>query len=91
MNTSLHEETLHTGSTAHPPDAADRQILTIPDHAGQAKLTAAKRLSFRLGLWLLERSLHDEHTGQRPEPAYATTPGGPAFALLSFDPQQRLR
>lgn len=91
MNASLHEETLRTSSTNHPPDTADRQILIIPDHAGQAKLTTAGRLSFRLGLWLLERSLHTERTGPRPDPAYATVPGGPAFALLSFDPQQRLR
>jgi hypothetical protein len=48
--------TLHRSTTTHPPDTEDQQVLHIPDAAELRELRLADRLSFRIGVWLLERA-----------------------------------
>lgn len=50
MNTTLS----HT--TTHPPDTEDQQVLRLPAPEELRALAFADRLSFRIGLWLLERA-----------------------------------
>lgn len=56
MNTTLHH------STTHPPDIEDRTVLHIPAPDDLRELALADRLTFKIGLWLLERA-------QRPKAA----------------------
>lgn len=90
MNTTL------SRSATRPPDTEDRQVLRLPAPSALRELAFADRVTFRLGLWLLERA-------QRPRrrPGRADTDpsqfGVPAMnprdsvALLTFDLQRQLR
>lgn len=58
MSTVLLTEHRQQSTSIHPPDTRDREILSIPDHDGVRRLAFTDRLSLRLGLWLLHRSLN---------------------------------
>jgi hypothetical protein len=88
-------------TSIHPPDTEDRQILTIPDREDQRRLGAADRLSLRVGLWLLERSLRSGSTEpvediadrlrrQRETRASLALTQPQAIALLTYDLQRRM-
>ena len=57
MSTVLLNERQQTTSI-HPPDTEDREILSIPVRDNLQRLARADRLSLRVGLWLLHRSLN---------------------------------
>lgn len=92
MSTTLLTDRQHTTSI-HPPDTEDRQILTIPDQAAQQRLPLSDRLSLRIGLWLLERGLHNgEHAADAPRPHRDQgITEHEAITLLAFDLQRGLR
>ena len=56
MSTVLLTDHRQQSTSIHPPDTEGRQTISIPDRDGLQRLTAADRLSFRIGLWLLQRS-----------------------------------
>lgn len=56
MSSVLLTNTRQQSPSVHPPETEDRQILRIPDRARLQRLSLADRLTFRLGLRLLERS-----------------------------------
>lgn len=56
MSTVLLTDHRQLSTSIHPPDTEGRQTISIPDRDGLQRLTAADRLSFRIGLWLLRRS-----------------------------------
>lgn len=56
MSTVLLTDDRQQSASIHPPDTEGRQILSIPDRGGLERLTLADRLTFRVGLWLLQRS-----------------------------------
>ncbi|WP_309129415.1 hypothetical protein [Microbacterium sp.] len=100
MSTTLLTADRRQNTSIHPPDTEDRQILTIPDQDGRRQLALTDRLSLRLGLWLLERSLpssaiadradaaarHERHQErQRLELAHRQS-----IALLTYDLQRRM-
>ncbi|MFD5225320.1 hypothetical protein ACFWHT_06820 [Microbacterium sp. NPDC058342] len=89
--TLLSDDRQHT--TIHPPDTGDRQILTIPDRSAQRRLALTDRLRLRLGLWLLERSLHPTApAAPAPRPIRdAARAEHEAITLLTFDLQRGLR
>jgi hypothetical protein len=92
VSTSLLTDRQHTTSI-HPPDTEDRQILNIPDQATQQRLPLSDRLSLRIGLWLLERSLHTGEIAEeapRPDHRQRITEHE-AITLLTFDLQRGLR
>lgn len=89
MNTTLQR------NTAHPPDTQDQQVLQIPAADELRELSLGSRLSFRIGLWLLQHA-------QRPRRATRAVNGSPFLAdrqftpgenqaLLTFDLQRFLR
>ena len=83
-------------SATRPPDTGDRQVLQLPDADELRELALANRLSFRFGLWLLERA-------QRPRRRPARRPVEPlllsdrlenprdSLALLTFDLHRQMR
>lgn len=92
MSTSLLTDRQHTTSI-HPPDTEDRQILNIPDQAALQRLPLSDRLSLRIGLWLLERGLHNGETADdasRHRRSHGITEHE-AITLLAFDLQRGLR
>lgn len=56
VSTVLLTDHRQLSTSIHPPDTEGRQTISIPDRDGLQRLTAADRLSFRIGLWLLKRS-----------------------------------
>ncbi|WEK59671.1 MAG: hypothetical protein P0Y60_09800 [Candidatus Microbacterium colombiense] len=93
MNTTL------SHSTTHPPDTEDQQVLQLPTPSALRQLSVADRVSFRLGLWLLERAQRPRRGTRRKKraPAYAgslreweLTPRD-SMALATFDMQRQLR
>ncbi|WP_067199099.1 hypothetical protein [Microbacterium sp. XT11] len=90
--------TSHRSTTTHPPDTGDPQVLHIPDPAELRELRLADRLSFRIGLWLLERA-QAERTAPAVSPALhdglvlrerPLTPHE-SHARLAYHLQQQLR
>ncbi|GEM_PF-616497 len=83
-------------SAVRPPDTEDRQVLQIPAPEELRELAFSDRLSFRIGLWLMERA-------QRPHGRRARRVADPlllrehtlspreSMALLTFDLQRQLR
>lgn len=55
MNTTL----LHR-NTAHPPDTDVPKTVSIPHASELQRLALSERLTLRLGLWLLDRSLKSQ-------------------------------
>lgn len=53
-------------SITHPPDTQDRQVLRLPAPGELRALALVDRLSFRIGLWLLERAQRPAHA-RKPE------------------------
>ncbi|MFD5214712.1 hypothetical protein [Microbacterium sp. NPDC058345] len=99
MSTTLLTADRRQNTSIHPPDTEDRQILTIPDHDDRRQLALADRLSLRVGLWLLERSLRSEDVDrtdaaarhqQREELKRLALDQRQAIALLTFDLQRRM-
>ena len=88
--------TLHHSTATHPPDTQDRQVLHIPDPGELRELRLADRLSFRLGLWLLERAQRptierltsDDDPLRRRE---RTLSPGESWAMLTYDLHRQLR
>lgn len=68
MSTILLADDRQLNTSIHPPDTEARQILTVPDREGRQRLSLADRLSLRIGLWLLQRSLQGSRS---PAPAAA--------------------
>jgi len=58
VSTVLLTDQRQQSTSIHPPDTEDREILNIPDRADQRRLPFTDRLSLRVGLWLLHRSLN---------------------------------
>lgn len=56
MSSVLLTDHRQQSASIHPPDTEGRQTISIPDRDGLQRLTFADRLSFRIGLWLLQRS-----------------------------------
>ena len=75
MSTTLLSDLRRQNTSIHPPDTKDREILTIPDEDGLRRLALADRLSLRIGLWLLHRSLRRDRS-----PA----PGAPDLQYLQL-------
>lgn len=90
MNTTL------SRSATRPPDTEDRQVLELPAPSALRELAFTDRLSFRLGLWLMERAQRPRRRRVRD----TTDPllfGGQtmsprdSLALQTFDLQRQLR
>lgn len=62
VSTVLLTDDRQQSASIHPPDTEGRQILSIPDRDGLQRLTLTDRLSFRIGLWLLQHSTRDRTT-----------------------------
>lgn len=83
-------------SATRPPDTEDRQVLHLPAPGELRDLALADRLSFRLGLWLMERARRPR--GRRTRPLTdgsmlserLLTPRE-SLALYTYDPQRQLR
>ena len=68
MSTVLLTDHRQQSTSIHPPDTEGRQTISIPDRDGLQRLTATDRLSFRIGLWLLQRSTRAHATAPSPTP-----------------------
>ncbi|MEV7630986.1 hypothetical protein AB0N64_01105 [Microbacterium sp. NPDC089318] len=62
MSTVLLTDHRQQSTSIHPPDTEGRQTISIPDRDGLQRLTLTDRLSFRVGLWLLQRSTRFRET-----------------------------
>lgn len=86
----VNTDTLHR-STIHP-HTEERQLPHIQE---PERLAPADRLAFRIGLWLLQRSLRREQTPERPTPTQVRERRGisehEAITLLIHTQQQMLR
>lgn len=100
MSTTLLTAVRRQNASIHPPDTEDRQILTIPDHDDRRQLALADRLSLRVALWLLERSLRTEPAEETDAPAWHERRAErqrlelarrqQAITLLTYDLQRRI-
>jgi len=103
VSTTLLVADRHQSTSIHPPDTGDHQILTIPDQDDRRRLRVADRLSIRLGLWLLERSLRTRATAvnaadtvadrlrrQRETRELLALTTSQALTLLTYDLQRRM-
>lgn len=68
MSTVLLTDHRQQSTSIHPPDTEGRQTISIPDQDGLQRLTLIDRLSFRIGLRLLQ------HSTRTREPARAFVP-----------------
>lgn len=92
MSTTLYR------SITHPPDTEDHQVLHIPVPERLRELAFADRLSFRVGLWLLERAQRPPRQRRSAAPASSGSPfegrrptPSETITLLSYDLQRQLR
>lgn len=86
MSTVLLTDHRQHSTSIHPPDTDGRQTITIPDRDGLQRLTLADRLSFRLGLWLLQRSTRTREPARpfAPDLDRRTIRESEAMALLAW-------
>jgi hypothetical protein len=83
-------------SAVRPPDTEDRQVLQIPAPDELRELVFSDRLSFRIGLWLMERAQrpHGRRARRVPDPLLVrdhTLSPRESMALLTFDLHRQMR